>query len=268
MTDELDREDRETIAAIDAAFRPYRFDASRPLARRSRGPWMAAAATVAIVVIVAAIVWRPASAFGSWTSEPTTSDPQALADDTARACRQQAQTLVRVGEQADWPDDPALAAMERVPLVAYDQRGEASAALFADRETDSMWICAIVPVTGQPAYVELAGGTGLIPEDLGQVEVWTATAGWNSDYGGRWEIAGRVDAAVGQLTIVTEDEREVIATIDDEWFLAWWPSESEPVRLELHDAGGSLLDTIDLGDRYAHEPSCRLAFLEFCLWQG
>lgn len=268
MTDELSRDDRELMESITAAFRPYRFNESRPSPRRMR-PWLAAAATVAALVVIAGLVWRPASALASWTSTPTSSDREALAADTESDCRQQSARLLRVGEQADWPDDPALAAMGHVPLVAYDQRGEASAALFADRATDSIWICAIIPVAGQPPYVELGGGSEVIPEDLGSVEIWAAAAGWNWDYGGRWEIAGRVDPGVGQLTILSEDARKAIATIDDGWFLAWWPSESEPVRIELHDADGELVDSIELGDRYAHEPSCRISVLDrICLWEG
>ena len=268
MSDELSREDLEVMASIDAAYRPYRFNAARPLRENRLRPWLAAAATVAVLVVVAGIVWRPPSAFATWTSAPTSSDPQALAADTASACRQQAATLMQAGDQADWPEDPALAVMGRLPLVAYDQRGDASAALFADRETDSIWTCAIIPVAGQPPYVELSGGAGLIPEDLGSIEIWAGTASWNWDYGGRWQLAGRVDPNIGQVTIVTEDDRTVIATIDDGWFLAWWPSESGPVRIDLHDADGELLDSIDLGDRYAHEPSCRISLLDrFCLWE-
>ena len=268
MNDDLSREDHALMERISSAYGAYRFSRTRPPRRQRLRPWLAAAAMVAAGVVVAGVVLRPTSALASWTSTPTSSNPDALAADTEAACREQAATLVRVGQQADWPDDPALATMGRVPLVAFDERGAASAALFADRATASVWICAIIPVAGQPPYVELGGGSGTIPEDLGEIEIWTATAGWNSDYGGRWEIAGRVDSTVGQVTIVTADGRAVVATLDGGWFLAWWPTTSEPVRIDLHDADGALLDSVGLGDRYIYEPSCRITLLDrICLWE-
>jgi len=263
MTDNLTPAERELLHAIRAAYGPYRLPTARQPVRRRLWPWTAALAAVAAGLIVLAVVLGPPSAVASWTPAPTSSDPEALPDATVDSCRQQAGRLINVGVRADRPEDPSLRAMGRLPLVAYDQRGEASAALFADEEARAAWICAIVPVAGQPPYVELAGGSALVPDDLGPVEIWTATAGWNSDYGGRWEIAGRVDPEVEQLTVVTEDDRQVVATLSDGWFLAWWPSEAEPVRIDLHTADGVLLDTIDLGDRYALEPSCKV----FCLWR-
>ena len=266
MTDELSPADRKLMNSIRSTYAAYRLPTDRKLVRRRLWPWTAALAAVAAGVIVLALVTGPPSALASWTSAPTSSDPEALPDATVDACRQQAATLIRVGEQARWPEDPSLRAMVAAPLVAYDERGTASAALFADGQERAAWICVIIPVAGQPPYVELGGGSALVPEDLGSIEVWTATAGWNSDYGGRWEIAGRVDPEVGRLMVHTEDDREVVATIYDGWFLAWWPSEAEPVRLEIAAAGGNP-ETIDLEDRYAHEPSCKVSlFGRFCLW--
>lgn len=264
MSDELTNEDRELMKSIGVAFRPYRLPASRS-SRRSMRPWFAAIAIVVVVGVVG-IVWRPPSTLATWTSAPTSSNREELPDATVRACRQQAARLIAVGADAGWPEDPTLGDMRSVPLVAHDQRGAASAALFADEERGSVWICAIIPVAGQPSYVELSGGTGAVPEDFGDIEVWTASSGWNWDYGGRWEIAGRIAPDVAEVTIAREDGESVVATLDDGWFLAWWPSESDPVRLDLRDSAGEPLDSIDLGDRYAHEPSCRASLFGICVW--
>lgn len=268
MKDELTPRDRKLMESIKTAYGSYRLPPARQRVRRRLWPWTAALATVAAGVTVLALVTAPPSALASWTAAPTSSDPDELPDATVDACREQAFRLIRVGEQADWPDDPSLRTLGTLPLVAYDERGEASAALLADHGSRAAWICVIVPVAGQPPYVELGGGSDVIPEDLGPVEIWTANAGWNSDYGGRWEIAGRVDPEVEQLTVVAEDGRDVVATLDDGWFLAWWPSEAEPIRIDLHTIGGELVDSLDLGDRYAHEPSCKVSFLNrLCLWR-
>jgi hypothetical protein len=236
----------------------------RPLSRR---PWLIAGSAGVAAAALLALVPVGNSVLGTWTSVPTSSERVALADATVDACRDQATTRVRVFAEADWPDDPALEAMPHLPLVAHDQRGAASAALFADVDDHAAWICAVVPVEGQPPYVELTGGGGLVPDDFGVVEVWTASGGWNSDYGGRWEIAGRVEGDVEQVTVEREDGREVVATVDHGWFLAWWPSEAEPVSAELRDRDGNIIDTVGFDDAYAHEPSCKLSFLDrVCLW--
>lgn len=232
-----------------------------------RGRWAFVLAAVAVVLIaVMGVVRAPNPVVANWTSVPTSSERDALEADTVRACREQATRQQRVGREADWPEDPSLQSVFRLPLVAHDQRGEASAALFAAEEGEAM-ICAVIPVAGQPPYVELGGGGELIPEDFGPLEVWTATAGWNSDYGGRWEIAGKVDQDVASVTMIREDGIDVVATLDHGWFLAWWPSESEPVSAELHAGDGELIERISFGDEYAHEPSCKISFLDvLCFW--
>lgn len=270
MSDEMTRGELRLVRAVETAFEPYRHRAAAPLPRRKR-PWPMAAAAVAVVAVAVAVAvaWPSSSALASWTAAPTSSDPTELADATAEACIAQSATLIRVGREAGWPADPSLEPMQSTPLVAYDQRGEASAALFADEDGRAAWICVIIPVAGQPPYVELTGGTGTIPDDLGPVEIWTASGGWNSDYGGRWEIAGRVDDTVERIAITREDGESVTATIDDGWFLAWWPSESEAVGIDVLGAGGQRVERIDLGGRFAHEPSCRFMVLDLlCLWSG
>lgn len=238
------------------------------ISARTGRPWIALAAAIVVLVVVAGVVSAPDSVLGSWTSVPTSSERGALDDTTVRACREQAATLQHVGEAAGWPEDSNLELVDRLPLVAHDQRGEASAALFAGEDESAALICAVIPVAGQPPYVELGGGGELVPDDFGPIEIWTATAGWNSDYGGRWEVAGKVDGQVARVTMIREDGRDVVATIDHGWFLAWWPSESEPVSVDLHAADGELIERISLGARYAHEPSCKLSFLDrICLWR-
>lgn len=266
---ELGSVSRELSPDMMPAFAQADWGTRISIARPARGRqlWLGLAAAIAAAVAIVVILPAGNSALGSWTSIPTSSERIALADATVDACRDRAATVISVGEAAGWREDESLRSVDRLPLVAHDQRGDASAALFADEEDHAAWICAIVPVEGQPSYVELNGGGGLVPEDFGAVEVWTASAGWNWDYGGRWEIAGRVDEDVDGVTLVREDGRVVVATLDGGWFLAWWPSESEPVSMELRTSAGAT-DTVTLGDAFAHEPSCKISFLDrICIWQ-
>jgi hypothetical protein len=268
FTSELGRVGRDLAPEAMPPVQPGDMEAAIPQWMASRRPWLIAGSAVVAAAALFAIVPVGNSVLGTWTSVPTSSERVALADATVDACRDQATTRIRVFAEADVPDDPALEAMPRLPLVAHDQRGEAAAALFADVDDHAAWICAVVPVDGQPPYVELTGGGGLVPDDYGVVEVWTASAGWNSDYGGRWEIAGRVEGDVEQVTVEREDGREVVATVDHGWFLAWWPSEAEPVSAELRDGDGTVVDTVSFRDEYAHEPSCKVMFLDrLCLWR-
>ena len=264
MSDELTRDDRAVAEAVRGAYRPYTLPAAAPGRRRALRPWGVMAAAVVVAILAGIALNRP-SALAGWTSAPTSSDPGELTAATDAACRDEARTRLEMWQRGA-PRDPALQAMKDLPLVAYDRRGEASSALFADAGARHVLICVIIPVAGQPPYVELTGGSGVVPDDFGPVEVWTASSGWNSDYGGRWEIAGRVDSDVAELALSRADGESVIATVHDGWFLAWWPSTSEPVGLELRAADGELLRSVDLAGHFAHEPSCRLSFLGLCLW--
>lgn len=266
MNDELTPEERRLATQVKAAFEQYRL-ADRPLRRRRPVRlWLASVAAVATVLVVAAIVLRPPSALATWTREPTSSELEALADTTESACREQAAAWQRRGAQAGWRDDPVMGEMSDLPLVAHDRRGETSAALFADAESGSAAICVIIPVAGQPDYVELTASTGLIPEDFGTMSVWLAAGGSNWDYGSRWEIAGRVAPEVEELVIVRSDGERVTATLDDGWFLAWWPNWSHATGLEVTIGGN--VEAIDLGDRYdTGGPPCRVyLFDRWCVW--
>lgn len=266
MNDELTPEEERLASQVRTAYKPYR--APDRLLRR-RHPirlWLTSLAAVAALVVVGAAVLRPMTALATWTSEPTSSELAAITDATEDACREEAVTRQRIGAEAGWPDDPATREMGGLPLVAYDERGEASAALFAHEASGSVAICVIIPVAGQPDYVELTASTGSIPEDFGPVSVWQAAGGSNSDYGSRWEIAGRVAVEVDELVIVRSDGERVTATLDNGWFLAWWPHWSEAARLEV--TVGGKVEPIDLGDRYdSGGPPCRvILFDQWCVW--
>jgi hypothetical protein len=264
--DKLTPVEQRLAAQIKAAYEPYRLAESPLRRRRPVRLWLASLAVVAAAVVVGAVVLQPSSALATWTREPTSSELGAFADATEDACRNQAANWQRIGARAGWPDDPGTREMARLPLVAYDQRGEAAAALFADAESRSAAICVIIPVAAQPAYVELGASTDLIPEDLGPVSIWMATAGSNWDYGSRWEVAGRVSSTIDELIIVRADGERVTATIDDGWFLAWWPAASEPVQIEV--VVDDEAETIDLGNRYdSGGPPCRVVLFDrFCIW--
>lgn len=266
MHDELTPDERHLAALIRAAYEPYRM-ADRPL-RRSRPLrlWLASFAAVAAVVLVGAIVLTPPSTLATWTREPTSSELDGLADASEEACREEAAAWQRRGARAGWPDDPAMRDVSALPVVAHDQRGEASATLFADSGSRSAAICAIIPVAGQPPYVEIDASTDLIPEDFGAISIWMATGGSNWDYGSRWEIAGRVAATADEVVIVRTDGERVTATLRGGWFLAWWPDSSHPAQLLI--TSGDEVTTVDLEDRYdTGGPPCRVMILdEVCIW--
>lgn len=266
FNDDLAPDERRLAAAIKAAYQPYRAPDLTLGRRRPIRMWLASFAAVAAVVVVGAVVLRPPSALATWTREPTSSELEAMTDVTEDACQDQAARRLRVGSEARWPDDPAMREVGGLPLVAYDQRGEASAALFGDEQTGSVAICVIIPVNGQPDYVELTAATESIPEEFGPVSVWMAAGGSNSDYGSRWEIAGRIGSGVEKLVIVRSDGERVTATLDSGWFLAWWPHWSVAARMEVTVDG--VVETIDLGGRYdSGGPPCRVSLFDgWCVW--
>ena len=262
---DLTPDERHLAAAIQAAYQPYRSPGVTLRRRRPVRMWLASFAAVAALVVVGAIALRPPSALATWTREPTSSELETLADASEDACREQAAAWQRRGAQAGWTDDPAMSDMSALPVVAHDQRGEASATLFADADTRTAAICAIIPVAGQPPYVELVATQDLAPEDFGSASIWMAAAGSNWDYGSRWEIAGRVPATADDVVIVRSDGERVTATLRDGWFLAWWPDSGHPVQLEI--TSDEKVEIVDLGDRYPMDGPCRLTILDrWCLW--
>lgn len=264
LRNDLTPEEQRLAAQIKCAYEPYRL-AAGPLRRRPVRVWLASFAVVAAVVVVGAVVLRPPSALATWTREPTSSEVEAMTDATEDACRDQTARRQRVGAEARWPDDPAMREMGSLPLVAYDQRGEASAALFGDEQTGSVAVCVIIPVSGQPDYVELTAATEGIPENFGPVSVWLAAGGSNWDYGSRWEIAGRVAPEVAKLVIVRSDGERVTATLDNGWFLAWWPYSSVAAQMEVTVDGA--VETIDIDGRYeSGGPPCRVYLFDWCVW--
>lgn len=259
----LTSEDVRVMSDIRRAYARYRYSGGDPRRHRGRA-WIAGAVVLAGVAVAAALALRPSSAVATWTREPTSSETNALADATIDACGEQAAHRERVAVEAGHPADPAAQQLEDLPLVAHDQRGDASAALFADLDSGAAAICAIVSVEGQPPYVELTAATGLIPDDRGLASIWIAAAGTNWDYGSRWEMAGRVAPGVDRVVIVRDDGERVTATLEDSWFLAWWPSGAHPVALEISEDGAPV-ETIDLGDEFDREPPCRIRLRDWCL---
>lgn len=264
--DQVTPEEQQLASRIKIAYEAYRLDA-RPLPRhRPLRRWFMSFAAVAAVVVVGAVVSRPPSALATWTREPTSSELEALTDATEDACREQAVRRQGVGAEAGWPDNPGLSQMADLPVVAHDRRGAVSAALFADEESASAAVCVIIPVGGQPDYVELNASTEVAPEEFGGVSIWTGSSGSNWDYGSRWDLAGRVSPEVDELVIVRADGERVTATVHDGWFLAWWPHSSHPAQLQV--TRGDDVEIIDLRDRYdVGGPPCRLQIVSgFCLW--
>lgn len=264
---DLDPEERRLAAEVRAAFEPYRLPPIQFARRRPVRIWLGTFTAVAAAVLVAALALRPPSVQATWTREPTSSELTALTDAAEEACRAQAATWQQVRAEAGWGDDPAMQEMSQLPLVAYDKRGEASAALFGDAATGAAGMCAIIPVKDQPDYVEVTASLDGIPVGFGSVSVWLSTVRSNWDYGSRGDIAGRVAPEVDELTVVLSDGQRVTATINDGWFLAWWPHWSAAVSLEVVADGA--IEVINLADRYdAGDPPCRIYLFDegMCIW--
>jgi hypothetical protein len=260
-------DDGRLMRRIDAAHRPFRMtDAPLPRSRRRPVRLIAAVVFVLAATTVGAVILRPNAVVATWTAAPTSSELGALTDAAEDACRDTARDRV-VRNTRDDAFDPAMSAMASLPVVAFDRRGSASAALFADASSRTATICTLIPVSGQPTYVELSGASGIAPDDFGAATMWVAVTGSNWDYGSRWEIAGRLKVPAAGVEIVRADGQRIRATVNEGWFLAWWPNSSPPVGLDLLAPDGALIEAIDISDRFGStEPSCRLMIADFCLW--
>lgn len=175
-----------------------------------------------VIVLIAQALTQPGSAFATWTAVPAEPDP-AVAASAAEEC---------------WT--PSLQpAPARLPLVAVDQRGRVTLALFSDGE--SLTDCMLVD--GQVSAVSHGAETG--GDSLtGAIQVLNH---------GRYErestvmhlISGAVASDVASVIVTRDDGVDVTATVGTGVFLVWWPTPGDAATFTALDAAGNVLETIE-----------------------
>ncbi len=154
-----------------------------------------AALTSALVIIIVISGSTATPAFAGWTTRPTAPASGQIAG-AVRACR-------------------AL-----VPVVVVDTRGPYTAAVFGNRDGG------VACVTGQSMSFTASFGAATSSHDrvaANDIQSFVATG---SDSNGHAFVlmAGRVGSAVTSVTIHRSNRTDVVASVKDGWYLAWWPA--------------------------------------------
>jgi hypothetical protein len=193
-----------------------------PRTRRLRPPvaiggGLAGAAGTAAVVL--SLTSGATEAFAGWSQTPTTPSPAQLA-------------MANVDCRSQSP-------IAGLPLKLTDTRGPFTFEVYANDQSSA--ICTTGP-SFQSASGMMAGGPVTVPADQLQLSTSHLT---NRD-GQAYSFAdGRAGADVTGATLVLDDGTQVQATVQNGWFVAWWPTPHEVKTADLTTTTGTSTQTFD-----------------------
>lgn len=204
-------------------------------------------AAIVVAVLVLANLTAPPAAFAGWTAMPTSTDP-AVAEIVEDACRKflhhpaDDPNFERMYNEEQrrkisaWPDPATL------PLVAQDQRGEVILAFFTDGR---IYADCTIQQNGERGYGAI--GLGEIEgERSGTLRVLGGMSAEVSSDGvpPLRSVIGDMAPEVASVIIEREEGEPVTATVRSGYFLAWWPSDADIVRITAYDEEGNALASI------------------------
>lgn len=211
-----------------------------------------AAVPLTAMVVVAVLVLRaltaPPPAFAGWTAVPGPTDP-AVAEIVEDECRQNLQhpaddpnfeTMFDEEQRrkiSAWPDPATL------PLAAQDQRGDVALAFFTDGKVYAE--CTIQHSGGDGGYTAIGQGE-IDGERTGVLRILGGVSAEGSSDGTPplRSVIGDLAPAVASVIIEREAGEPVTATVRGGYFLAWWPSDADIVRITAYDEEGNVLGSI------------------------
>ncbi len=225
-TEQLEQELRETLtAAADelpaSAGSRVRTHAYRPRTRSLRPPVAAGALTVAAVA--GAAVWvvgfsqQTSPAFAGWTATPTAgSRAQRIAAEST--CRRIVRSPATVRAQTGGGPPPAgTIDLGHLRPVLTDTRGPFTWAIFAGANDSASCI------DGPSLTMVAASGGVNVTAPRGRIAL-TSASQTKTPAGNAYSfVEGRAGSGVTAATLVLSDDARVQATIQNGWFVAWWP---------------------------------------------
>jgi hypothetical protein len=197
-------------------------------ARLARPRIAAAGATGAAgagAITVALLGAGASSAFAGWTSTPSTASSAQIAAAQA-ACGARLASRPAPPPGAPKIDTPAL-----TPVIE-DQRGPFTILISAG--PDAVGTC----ITG-PEFTSVSGsaGPGVSTVPAGQIEL---SSMHSTDRGGDafTIVDGHVGAGVTGATLTLADGSQVVATVENGWFTAWWPGSQDAASAAVSTGSG------------------------------
>jgi hypothetical protein len=251
----MNRTEERLRAALDGAARTVHQDDLRPLVARPPRSWVRRHGLVAATgsgLVMAAVgvlqLWpMQTNSAAAWTAKPQAEDPGV--------------TTQLVGHCLSMRDDIVEAERSATPKVIVDQRG--NSAVVNIQDGPYVGACSFMGLDrSDPQGLRFVGSNaGWFDEDdaplrpIGDAILTVETLSSSAvDGDALTEISGQVGPGVHRVVVTLDDGSEVEASLDDGWYLAWWPEEMKwslpwdrkydmrsPTLVRAYDATGTLL---------------------------
>ncbi|HEX5193259.1 MAG TPA: hypothetical protein VFW09_10680 [Solirubrobacteraceae bacterium] len=263
-TEQLEHELREALAArADAlpatAGSRLRTHDYRPRTRSLRPPVAAGALTAAAVA--GAAVWvvglssQTSSAFAGWSASPTAGSPGQV-NGAEAACRTRliqgpAKAAPPGGAAASLsargPKPGALSRMNaRLEPVLTDTRGPFTWVIFAGRHGSASCISG-------PSFTAMSANGSSTPQAVqaSRIQLSSLSQAQTPSGSSYSFVEGRAGSDVTAAALVLDDGTHVQATLQNGWFVAWWPGDRTVRSALVTTPTGTATQTIP-----AHAQGC------------
>ena len=184
------------------------------------GALAGAVGTTGAVVAAISLSAGASSAFAGWTATPTVPSPQQLSA-AAQDCQQHSP-------------------IAGLPLKLTDTRGPFTFSVYADSTTSAVCISG-------PSFTSVSGSVSSAPANVPDGAVQLSSSHQTNRDGQAYSFAdGHTGADVSAVALTLDDGTNVKATVDNGWFVAWWPSGHEVKSAEVTTPSGVKTQTFDL----------------------
>jgi hypothetical protein len=231
MTEQLEAEVRAAlhdraahVPAVTVA-RLTRVD-YHPRTRRLRprlaiGGLAGAAGAAGAVAAVISLTAGASSAFAGWSATPTLPKPGQLA-----------------AASSDCQTQSPIAGL---PLELTDTRGPFTFSIYADSQSSASCIKG-------PSFTAVSGNTSSAPINVAAGQILLSSEHMTTRGGDAYSFAdGRAGDGVSAVTLVLADGTDVQATVENGWFVAWWPSTSDVKSAQVTTPSGTTTQSPDSG---------------------
>jgi hypothetical protein len=217
----------ETIQRVaQAQYHPrtHRWTTKRPALKALTGSAALAAGGIGTAI---ALLGGASPAFAGWSATPT-APAQGQLQQALQACQ-------------------SRAPVNGLPLVLSDTRGPFTFAIYADSASST--ICTTGP-NFQSAQGSSSSQPVTVPADQLQL---TQDRGTNAQDDTYAFADGRAGSDVTGATLNLSDGTQVQATVQNGWFVAWWPGDASVTSATLTTSSGTSTQTFPA---FASGPSC------------
>jgi hypothetical protein len=236
----------------------------RPRERRLRAPVTVGAAVLASAgtagAVLAVVLGGAAPAYAGWSAAPTATSTSPSA---AASCQSQLATTPSGPDGSSLGSGPwenVLTDVRGPFTVALFQNDGAYASCFTSSSFTQVSMVSSGGSSGATAgsargSASLGGssqggsGGGMSSESLGggtaSGDLTQVTQSHLSTSDGPYTLVdGRVATGVTGVTLVLDDGQDVVTTVADGWFVAWWPSSAGATSAQVTAAGGTTTESL------------------------